>query len=64
MANGDNLLQDFPSSTLDKYRNQASFDWKKLKILIEDEFILKTKVGLVSSFNLILRICQMRVEFI
>lgn len=41
----EEFLPDFSSSTLDKYRNQASFDWKKLKILIEDEFILKTKVS-------------------
>ncbi|KAG8295533.1 acyl-Coenzyme A oxidase [Homalodisca vitripennis] len=39
-----NLLQDFPPGPLQDYRKRASFDWKKLKILIEDEVILKTKL--------------------
>ncbi|XP_054269521.1 peroxisomal acyl-coenzyme A oxidase 3-like [Macrosteles quadrilineatus] len=41
---GSIQLQDFPPGPLDEYRKKASFDWKKLKILIEDEVILKTKL--------------------
>ncbi|PNF16616.1 hypothetical protein B7P43_G06434 [Cryptotermes secundus] len=33
------LLPDFPPGPLDVYRNQASFDWKKLKLFLEDESI-------------------------
>ncbi|CAB3367002.1 Hypothetical predicted protein [Cloeon dipterum] len=38
------LLQDFPPGPLDEYRKQASFDWKKLKIFIEEEDILRFKL--------------------
>jgi acyl-CoA oxidase len=38
------LLPDFPPGPLDVYRNQASFDWKKLKLFLEDESITEFKV--------------------
>jgi hypothetical protein len=38
------LLPDFPPGPLDIYRNQASFDWKKLKLFLEDESITEFKV--------------------
>lgn len=37
-------LKDFPPGPLDVYRKQATFDWKKLKIYMEDEKLLKIKV--------------------
>lgn len=40
------LLPDFPPGPLDVYRNQASFDWKKLKLFLEDESITEFKVVL------------------
>lgn len=49
MAENSILLEDFPPGPLQEYRNKASFDWKKLKLLIEDECMLKSKV---SSFLL------------
>ncbi|KAK7867138.1 hypothetical protein R5R35_005853 [Gryllus longicercus] len=39
----DELLPDFPPGPLDRYRKQASFDWKKLKLHVENEEILKFK---------------------
>ncbi|XP_069704867.1 uncharacterized protein [Periplaneta americana] len=40
------LLPDFPPGPLDVYRKKASFDWKKLKLFLEDESLteFKTKV--------------------
>jgi hypothetical protein len=38
------LLPDFPPGPLDAFRNQASFDWKKLKLFLEDESITEFKV--------------------
>lgn len=40
------ILKDFPPGPLTLYRKQASFDWKKLKLYIEDEHLLKFKVFL------------------
>lgn len=40
------LLPDFPPGPLDVYRNQASFDWKKLKLFLEDESITEFTVVL------------------
>ncbi|XP_044730843.1 peroxisomal acyl-coenzyme A oxidase 3-like [Chrysoperla carnea] len=36
-------LQDFKPGPLDRYRKQATFDWKKLKIFIESEEIIEYK---------------------
>lgn len=38
------VLKDFPPGPLEAYRKQASFDWKALKIYIEEEEIIKFKV--------------------
>jgi acyl-CoA oxidase len=37
-------LEDYPPGPLDDYRKQASFDWKKFKVYIENEDLLKFKV--------------------
>nr|CAD7403730.1 unnamed protein product [Timema cristinae] len=36
-------LPNFPPGPLDQYRAQASFDWKRMKLFIEDERLLKFK---------------------
>lgn len=38
------VLEDFPPGPLDVYRKQATFDWKKLKVYMEDERLLKIKL--------------------
>jgi hypothetical protein len=38
------ILPDFHAGPLDHYRKQASFPWKKLRLFIEDEELLKFKV--------------------
>lgn len=38
------ILPDFHSGPLDHYRKQATFPWKKLRLFIEDEGLLKFKV--------------------
>jgi hypothetical protein len=44
MVQDNELFPDFPSGPLDLYRKQASFDWKKLKLFLEDESIIEFKV--------------------
>jgi acyl-CoA oxidase len=46
------LLPDFPPGPLDVYRKQASFDWKKLKLFLEDEAIIGLKVMLDLFHNI------------
>lgn len=38
------LLPDFPSGPLDRYRKQASFDWRSMALIIDNEERLKFKV--------------------
>lgn len=42
------FISDLPNGPLDEYRNRAKFDWKKLKIVIEEPNILKLKVNIDS----------------
>ncbi len=44
---GDGYLDDFPSGPLDAYRKMASFDWKQMRLTIENEKQLKLKVNRV-----------------
>jgi len=44
MVQDNELLPDFPPGPLDLYRKQASFDWKKLKLFLEDESIFEFKM--------------------
>ncbi|KAL0272768.1 UNVERIFIED_CONTAM: hypothetical protein PYX00_005616 [Menopon gallinae] len=39
-------IPDLPSGPLDVYRKQASFDWKKMRIYMEDEKLLRVKMEL------------------
>lgn len=41
---GNGYLDDFPTGPLDHYRKQASFDWKEMRLTIENEKQLKLKV--------------------
>ncbi|KAF4530544.1 hypothetical protein B566_EDAN016997 [Ephemera danica] len=38
------ILPDFPPGPLDVYRNQASFCWKKLRLFMEEESLLRFKM--------------------
>lgn len=42
---GDGYLDDLPSGPLDVYRTMASFDWKQMRLTIENEKQLKLKVN-------------------
>jgi len=44
MVQDNELFSDFPPGPLDLYRKQASFDWKKLKLFVDDESIIELKV--------------------
>lgn len=44
------FLKDFPNGPLDAYRKHASFDWKKMKIILESEEIVKFKVWYALNF--------------
>ena len=44
MEEDTDFIPDLPIGPLDEYRNQASFDWKKLKLVFEKSEILKLKV--------------------
>ncbi|XP_049762472.1 peroxisomal acyl-coenzyme A oxidase 3-like [Schistocerca cancellata] len=48
---GSELLPDFLPSPLDKYRRKASFDWKSLKLLLEDPEMLKYKMKIWKLFE-------------
>lgn len=41
------FLKDFPPGPLDEYRKQASFDWKVMTLVMEDENILRFKVHII-----------------
>uniref|UniRef100_A0A1Y1M5H5 Uncharacterized protein n=1 Tax=Photinus pyralis TaxID=7054 RepID=A0A1Y1M5H5_PHOPY len=47
----DSFIQDFPPGDLDFYRKQATFNWKKLKLVFEDPQRIKTKNFLWSLFE-------------
>lgn len=38
------ILKDFEPGPLDVYRKRATIDWKKMKVFIETEEILRFKV--------------------
>lgn len=41
---GSGYLDDLPPGPLDEYRRQASFNWKDMRLTIENEKHLKLKV--------------------
>lgn len=46
MSSIEELLKDFPSGPLDRYRHQSSFCWKKMKLLLDDESIIRFKMDI------------------
>ncbi|PSN36384.1 Peroxisomal acyl-coenzyme A oxidase 3 [Blattella germanica] len=40
----EELMPDFPPGPLDMYRKKASFDWRKLKLCLEDEELIRYKM--------------------
>jgi hypothetical protein len=53
MEQETDLISDFPEGPLSIYRKQASFDWKKLKLVFDKPDILKLKVSTVCTYFLI-----------
>lgn len=45
------LLPDWPSGPLDDYRRRASFDWRKMKLLLEGEDIIRFKLRIARSLE-------------
>lgn len=41
----EEILPDFADGPLTAYRKQASFDWRKLKLTLEEEELLRVKVS-------------------
>nr|CAI5849432.1 unnamed protein product [Callosobruchus analis] len=46
-----NLISDFKSGPLDFYRKKAAFDWKKLKVFVETEDIIKFQIDIYSALR-------------
>ncbi|XP_055712860.1 peroxisomal acyl-coenzyme A oxidase 3-like isoform X2 [Phlebotomus papatasi] len=40
------IFPDFPEGPLTQYRDAATFDWRKLKLILEDEELLKYRYGI------------------
>ena len=47
MEQETDFIPDLPEGPLNVYRKQASFDWKKLKLVFDKPEILKLKVSTV-----------------
>lgn len=47
----DQILRDMPVGPLDAYRSQASFDWKRFKLISEGEDIIRFKHYVWSCFE-------------
>ena len=45
------ILCDFPPGPLDAYRSKASFDWKKFKVILESEDVIRFKHYVWSCFE-------------
>lgn len=54
-------LTDFPAGPLDRYRKQATFDWKKLKLFIEDEKLVAFKVSVPFIYFVTIKILPMPI---
>ena len=47
----EELLPDFPPGPLDNYRKSATFDWKKFKLILETEEVIRFKHVVWSAFE-------------
>lgn len=45
------LFPDMPNGPLDRYRKNASFDWRKLAIILETERCLRFRVRAIHFFE-------------
>lgn len=45
------VIPEFPPGPLDRYRKLASFDWKHLKLIVEDEKILQFKMKIWNALE-------------
>lgn len=45
------FLKDIEPGPLDEYRRQASFDWKQMALVMEDEKLLRFKVHCTSLIS-------------
>lgn len=43
MTNINQIIPDWPEGPLDEYRSKASFDWKQMKLLMEEEETIRLK---------------------
>ena len=49
----DSILKEFPNGPLTHYRKKASFDWRKMRLFIEGEDIVRFRVSFI--FYMVLR---------
>lgn len=47
----EELIPDWPSGPLDVYRKKASFDWKRLKLAVEDEDVIRIKMRIFKTLE-------------
>lgn len=45
------VLKEWPSGPLDRYRSKSSFDWKQMKLLVEGEDVIRFKNRVWSTFE-------------
>lgn len=45
------VLHDWPTGPLDKYRSRATFDWKQMKLLLEGEDVIRFKNKIWKTFE-------------
>lgn len=50
LINDKTLFPDLPPGLLDRYRNNAKFDWRKLALTLDDERCLRFRVKILSTF--------------
>jgi len=46
------ILKDFESGPLDVYRKQSTINWKKMRVFIESEEVLRYKVYNLVSISI------------
>lgn len=52
MEQETDFIPELPDGPLNVYRKQASFDWKKLKLVFDKPEILKLKVSTVQHVHI------------
>lgn len=62
MQTCSDILKDFESGPLDIYRKNSTIDWKKMKVFIESEDILRYKV--INKYLVKLLCVQLQIFFL